>query len=816
MSDLSDLPPLPGEATDLPSAHELQRLREWACVDDITGLANRRHFLHLAQAAVRQAEAEGGALVLLALRVPRVGQLARTVGLGASHSLCTALAARLCSLGAQGLAAPPALAPPASAATPGPAAAQTPCILAHLGDGDFLALLPLAPPVDRQRLQQQAQAWLDQLQAPVSMGELDLAPEGQLGLAVYPDDAPSAQDLMATAQAAAHQARPAGAPMLHSAEARARLLRVQQLESGLRHAVARGELGLLFQAQVSLVTGEVMGAEALLRWHSAELGEVGPGEFIPVAEHAGLMTSIGRWVLREVCAQTVRWRRAGLPPLRVALNLSPVQFQLGDLAHTIRQALADTGAEPTALALELTESALQHGGERVVAMLKALRNDGIQVVLDDFGTGASSLSSLRRLAIDLVKVDRSFVRELTHAPESASVTRSVIQLAHALHLPVLAEGVETEGQLQMLRDDGCDQIQGYLFSPPLDADGLAELLRSRRTLPVPARPERRRTLLLVDDEAPIISALKRLFRRDGYQLLTANSGAEALELLASHPVDVIVSDQRMPGMTGVDFLRRTKALHPDTIRMTLSGFADLQSIIDAVNEGAVYKFLMKPWDDNRLREHVAQAFAQKELADDNRRLQAELGRSSAEQAELAQRLAQLLARQTAQAHLIEAGALTLRGLVDALPLAVLGVDPDGLLALANPAAQALLPAVASGLGLPVHPDLAAVLEAAVPPQPGHPGEGLALPLEGRSLQVQGRSLPPEGRSLRVQGRSLRLWRAALGPLAAPRLGPDEEACADPGAPAPARPEPTAPPQPRGQLLVLVPDPCPPGATEPTP
>lgn len=802
MSDLSDLtglslqPDTTSAPEDPPSAYELQRLREWACVDDITGLANRRHFLHLAQAAVRQAEADGQAWVLLALQVPRVGQLARTVGLGASHSLCTALAARLCSLAASGLHGPGALpaAAPAAEATPTAAAPTRAHALAHLGDGDFLALLPLPLPLDRGRLQAQAQAWLEQLQAPVAMGELDLAPEGQLGLAVFPDDAPDAQALVGTALAAAHQARPGGPPVLHSAEARARLLRAQQLEHGLRHAVARGELGLLFQPQVSLLTGEVMGAEALLRWRSAELGEVGPGEFIPVAEHAGLMTSIGRWVLHEVCAQTVRWRREGLPALRVALNLSPVQFQLGDLAHSIRQALADTGAEPQALALELTESALLHGGERVVAMLKALRQDGIHIVLDDFGTGASSLSSLRRLAIDLVKVDRSFVRELTHTPESASVTRSVIQLAHALHLPVLAEGVESEGQLQMLREDGCDQIQGYLFSPPLDAEGLAQLLRSRRTLPVPAKPERRRTLLLVDDEQPIISALKRLFRRDGYHLLTAHSGAEALELLASHPVDVIISDQRMPGMTGVEFLRRTKALHPDTIRMTLSGFADLQSIIDAVNEGAVYKFLMKPWDDNRLREHVAQAFAQKELADDNRRLQAELGRSSAEQAELAQRLSHLLARQTTQAQLMEAGALTLRGLVDALPVAVLGVDPDGLLALVNPAAQALLPAVASGLGLPVVPALAELLA-----QPGTPGPGGA----------------DRGQVCQLQGQRLRLWRANLVGAAsqAPRLVDDPTV--DPRTnpiPAPL----ALPVGPRGQLLVLVPDPCPLGATERTP
>jgi predicted signal transduction protein with EAL and GGDEF domain len=298
-----------------PCSGELQCLREWAFVDDITGLANRRHFLHLAQAAVRHAEAERQALVLLALRVPRVGQLARTVGLVASHRLCMAMAARFRILGAQGLgesAPPPAQ---ASAADSESTANRISHSMAHVGEGEFLALMPLNVPVDRARLQQQAQAWLDQLQTPIVMAELELelAPECHLGLAAYPDDASSVQDLVATALAAAHQAPLAGPPLLHSAEARAHLLRLQRLELGLRHAVARAELGLLFQPQVSLRTGEVMGTEALLRWHSPELGEVGPEEFIPVAEQSGLMTGIGRWVLHEVCAQTVRWRQAGLP-----------------------------------------------------------------------------------------------------------------------------------------------------------------------------------------------------------------------------------------------------------------------------------------------------------------------------------------------------------------------------------------------------------------------------------------------------------------------------------------------------------------------
>jgi EAL domain-containing protein (putative c-di-GMP-specific phosphodiesterase class I)/CheY-like chemotaxis protein len=445
---------------------------------------------------------------------------------------------------------------------------------------------------------------------------------------------------------------------------------------------------------------------------------VSPDEFIPVAERTGLIAAIGDWVIREACEQIVRWRDAGLPVVRVHVNISPVQFQLGDVALTIRQALQDTGASATSLGVELTESALMHDDERVAATLRTLRASGIEIALDDFGTGYSSLSRLRGMPIDLLKIDRSFVSDVTAAPESASVTRSIINLAHGLQIPVLAEGVETEGQLNMLVANGCDRLQGYFFSRPVSADAVAQMLRAGQGLAAYLAPRQRhaRSLLLVDDEPNVLTALRRLFRRDGYRIVSAASGDEALELLATTEVDVIISDQRMPGMTGVDFLRRAKALYPDTIRMTLSGYTDLQSIIGAVNEGAVYKFLTKPWDDERLREHVAQAFTQKEMADVNRRLQgevttanAELATANADQAALNQRLALLLDQQKEQAQLMQASAGAARDMVAALPTAVFGLDPEGLLVYVNPAAAALLPEAQAGLGGEPGPQLAACL-----------------------------------------------------------------------------------------------------------
>lgn len=423
---------------------------------------------------------------------------------------------------------------------------------------------------------------------------------------------------------------------------------LDELAAALPAALAGHELTLVYLPQLCLRDGSVVGAEALLRWRSPRWGAVSPLRFIAAAEQGGQIVELGHWVFDQVCAQLQAWRTQGLARLRVAVNLSPLQFAQADLGLLVRSALTRHGIDAGLLALEFTEAALAHGSTTTHAALLALQRDGVQLVLDDFGTGASSLRSLRSLPFTLVKIHECFIRELPQDPDGLTVTRSIIHLAHALNLQVLAEGVETSGQLQMLHAEGCDQLQGHLFSAAVPAEQLAALVREGRRLHLPAADAapapRQRTLLLVDDEAHILSALRRLFRRDGYRVLTAGGGAEALELLAVNEVDVIVSDQRMPGMTGTDLLRRVRALYPDTIRMTLSGYTDLQSIIDAVNEGSVYKFLTKPWDDERLRGHVAQAFEQKGMADDNRRLQAKLASAAAEQQALNLRLTELLTR----------------------------------------------------------------------------------------------------------------------------------------------------------------------------
>ncbi len=350
----------------------------------------------------------------------------------------------------------------------------------------------------------------------------------------------------------------------------------------------------------------------------------------------------------------------------------------------------------------MTYGTLLAFGALASAVLRDIKSLGVEISLDDFGTGFSSLSSLSSLPIDVVKVDRSFVHDVTGASKDVSVTRAIISMAHGLQMQVLAEGVENEGQLGLLLAHGCDKFQGFWFSPPLPAAEFERLLREERGLParLVRRERRTRTLLLVDDEENILAALKRLLRRDGYHIITANSAAEGLQRLAENEVDVILSDQRMPGMTGVEFLRRAKELYPDTVRMVLSGYTELQSIIDAVNEGAIYKFLTKPWDDQRLRTHIADAFLHKDLADENRRLSQQVEAANNDLANVNERLERLLAQRRDQAELLEVSAGSMRELIDRLPAAVLGVDPQGAIVFANGEAEHVLPNVESLMGRP--------------------------------------------------------------------------------------------------------------------
>jgi EAL domain-containing protein (putative c-di-GMP-specific phosphodiesterase class I) len=252
----------------------------------------------------------------------------------------------------------------------------------------------------------------------------------------------------------------------------------QSIEESLRRAVEREEFTLHYQPKISLASGEISGAEALIRWVHPTRGAVSPAQFIPVAEDCGLILPIGKWVLREACRQGRAWMDAGLPLRSVAVNISAMEFRQEEFLGGVFAILEDTGLDPGCLELELTESVLMKHAESTESILKALRARGVQVAVDDFGTGYSSLSYLRRFPIDALKIDQSFVRQITNAPDETSIVTAIISMGRSLKLRVVAEGVETQQELAFLQANHCDEAQGYYFSRPVAAAEFAKLLES--------------------------------------------------------------------------------------------------------------------------------------------------------------------------------------------------------------------------------------------------------------------------------------------------------------------------------------------------
>ena len=491
--------------------------------------------------------------------------------------------------------------------------------VARLGGDEFLVILT---DVGREEdISQVAHKILTTVAEQVSVGKHDLLVTCSIGVSIYPRDGENPQTLLKNADAAMYRAKEQGRNGIqyYTAEMNTRAFQRLMLENGLRSALESQEFELHYQPQVSLHSGKIVGMEALLRWHHPELGMISPASFIPLAEDTGLIVPIGEWVLHTACRQIKAWQDAGLPPLRVAVNLSARQLRQ-NIPALVGKALTETGLKPEYLELEITESVAMQHAEASVQTFVTLREMGVRLSIDDFGTGYSSLSYLKRFPINKLKLDQSFVRDIISDPDDAAISETIIALAHSLKLEVIAEGVETESQLNFLQRRDCDAIQGYYFSRPIPAAEVERMLREERSLAIPREPGKpARTLLLLDDEPNVLSALQRTLHREGYRILATTRPAEAFELLAQNHVGVIVSDQRMPDMSGTEFLGRVRELYPDTVRIVLSGYAELSSVMDAINRGAIYKFFTKPWEDEKLRAHIADAFRYQEMNGGNGR-----------------------------------------------------------------------------------------------------------------------------------------------------------------------------------------------------
>jgi diguanylate cyclase (GGDEF)-like protein/PAS domain S-box-containing protein len=452
-----------------------------------------------------------------------------------------------------------------------------------------------------------AQKIVEELAAPFSLNGHQAYISASIGIALYPSDGREPDALLKNADTAMYRAKSQGRNgyQFYLPQMNERLIRRQQLETQLRGALDRNEFLLHYQPKVSLATGVITGFEALLRWQNGET-LVAPAEFITVLEETGLVVAVGEWALDSVCMQLKRWEQDGIALRPVAINLSARQFQVRNLADTVGQVLRRHDVNPALLKLELTESLLMSDAQESVETLHQLKHLGVQLSVDDFGTGYSSLAYLKRFPLDELKIDREFIRDAVSDPDDAAITVTIINLAHSLKLKVVAEGVETEGQLNFLRFHGCDEIQGFHFAQPLPADACARMLAEDKHLARPQNPVTGNavSLLLVVENENELQLLMQAFRLDSFRVLTAKNANESFEILARHSVDVVISDNNMSGMNGVQFLTRVRKLYANTLRVLASSGDDTPTLTRATNMAGIHLFLPKSWTAERLRTEV--------------------------------------------------------------------------------------------------------------------------------------------------------------------------------------------------------------------
>ena len=430
-----------------------ERMRYLSHYDELTGLANRALFrerLHDAYQRIRQG---GRSLALLHINLDRFKLLNDSLGHEVADQLLQKMARRLVN------------------ALP---EADT---IARLSGDEFAVLFDAYGNLSS--LARVATRLSAKLRLPLNIEGHELVVSASMGISMLPDNARDIPALVSQSNMAMQHAKHLGGNnfQFYTDSLQASTLERLQLENQLRKAIDEHQLKVFYQPKLCLATGRLNAAEALVRWDHPTMGRVPPGDFIGLAEETGLIGPIGEFVLRQACWQACEWQRQGLAPIRVSVNLSVHQLRQGKLVSLVRQVLEETALDPQYLELELTESQLLDSVEHIIATFQQLRDLGVKLAIDDFGTGYSSLSYLKRIPVDYVKIDQAFIRGLGQGREDAAITRAIIAMAHGLALKVVAEGVEDQQQLDFLRGEQCDEVQGYLISPPVRAEGLADLLR---------------------------------------------------------------------------------------------------------------------------------------------------------------------------------------------------------------------------------------------------------------------------------------------------------------------------------------------------
>jgi len=554
--------------------------------DPLTGLPNRNLLIDRLHQAVTYAERYERRVAVAYIDLDKFKFINDTLGHGAGDKLLVEVARRLL------------------------ACVRESDTVARLGGDEFVIVLYDQATEDI--TMHAMQRILQSIAEPIAIDETEVRTSCSIGFSFFPQDGGDVHTLLKNADAAMYRAKELGRNnfQFFTEELTERINRRVELEKELRGALDRDEFVLYYQPRVDLRSGKVVGVEALIRWQHPRLGAVEPLRFIALAEEIGMMPRVGHWVMRTACAQQRKWQSEKVAALPVSINISSAHFMQMDFVDQVKSVLQETGIEAQYLELEISESMSMQDPLATIRVLRELKKLGVHLVVDDFGTGYTNLNFLKQFPLDNIKLDQSFVCDIGHNPEDLAISDAVIAMAHSLHLRVTAEGVESASQLALLADRGCDEFQGNYFSGAIACDACSDLLLAQRSVPPDrlGRSRTARTVMLVDDEPNVLTALSRSLYGRNYHILRARSASAALDLLAAHEVGVVICDQRMPKMTGVELFRRIRQMYPHTVRVMLSGYADLDSVTDAINLGAVYKFLNKPWNKTDLCDIIEGAF----------------------------------------------------------------------------------------------------------------------------------------------------------------------------------------------------------------
>ena len=437
-----------------------ERLLYLANYDSLTGLPNRALFRDRLRRAIARAQRNEKRVALLFLDLDRFKNINDSLGHHAGDQLLRGVARRLKQYARKG------------------------DTVARLGGDEFTVILEGVAHADDAALV--AKKIIELMEPAYKIDGHEVVATPSIGITLYPDDAADMRTLLKNADTAMYRSKERGRNryQFYTSDMNAKAYEYLMLENNLRHALEREEFRLFYQPQIDLHSQGLFGVEALLRWEHPEQGLLPPEHFIPFAEETGLIIPIGEWVLREACKQAVEWQNQGLPPTRVAVNLSMRQFRQKNFVDIVAGVLNETGLDPQYLELEVTESFLAHNAEQATEILRSLHRLGVHLSIDDFGTGYSSLSYLKQFPLNTLKIDQSFVRDISSDPDGATIAEAIIALGQSLRLNVIAEGVETEDQVFFLRGRGCDRVQGFLFSHPLPPEEIVGWLTSKRTRPV--------------------------------------------------------------------------------------------------------------------------------------------------------------------------------------------------------------------------------------------------------------------------------------------------------------------------------------------